>query len=218
MNNGMRRIPILMLVLIALVPLWGTPARAQIYPSSAGNILVETVARGLVHPWSLAFLPDGRMLVTERPGRMRIVELDGVTSLPLAGLPKIVARSQAGLLDVALDRDFAQNRTIYFCFNADIGGTVEVARARLDAGAAPRLDAVSIIFRQVGPPSRGSNNVACRIAQAPDGNLFVSLGDHFNPRDEAQNLDNHLGKIVRIMPDGTVPEDNPFVRRARRPS
>ena len=207
----MRRLLILTLLLVPLTH--GTPAVAQIFPSSAGNILVETVARGLVHPWSLAFLPDGRMLVTERPGRMRIVGLDGVTSLPLAGLPKIVARSQAGLLDVALDRDFAQNRTIYFCFNADIGGTVEVARAQLDAGAAPRLDAVSIIFHQVGPPSRGSNNVACRIAQAPDGNLFVSLGDHFNPRDEAQNLDNHLGKIVRIKPDGTVPEDNPFVRR-----
>jgi glucose/arabinose dehydrogenase len=207
----MRRVILLSFALMPLIS--GTQAAAQTFSSSAGPIAVETVARGLERPWSLAFLPDGRMLVTERPGRMRIVSAGGVTSAPLAGLPKIVARSQAGLLDVALDRDFAQNKTIYFCFNADIGGTVEVARARLDAGAAPRLDQVQIIFHQIGPPSLGSNNVACRIVQAPDGNLFVSLGDHFNPRDQAQNLANHLGKIVRIAPDGTVPTDNPFVRR-----
>jgi glucose/arabinose dehydrogenase len=192
------------------------PARAAdpVFPSSAGDIAIETVARGLVHPWSLAFLPDGRMLVTERPGRMRIVTRDGTLSPPVAGVPPVVARSQAGLMDVALDRGFAQNRTLYFCFNADAGFNVAVARAQLDAGTAPRLDAVTIIFRQQGPPSPGGLNVACRIAQSADGNLFVALGDHFGPRDEAQNLANTIGKIVRIKPDGAVPPDNPFVGRA----
>jgi len=196
------------------------PARAAdpTFPSSAGDIRVETVARGLVHPWALAFLPDGRMLVTERPGRMRIVARDGTLSPPLSGVPKVVAQGQAGLLDVALDKGFAQNRMLYFCFNADSGGSVHVARAELDAGAAPKLDDVRVIFRQQGPPSPGGLNLACRIAQGADGNLFVSLGDHFKPRDEAQNLANHIGKIVRIAPDGAVPPDNPFVGKSRQES
>jgi glucose/arabinose dehydrogenase len=184
------------------------------FPSSAGNLAVETVVSGLAHPWSLAFLPEGRLLVTERPGRMRIVTRDGKLSPPLAGVPKVFARSQGGLLDVALDRAFAQNQTIYFCFNADSGGNVAVARARLDSGDSPGLYDLKEIFRQDGPPSPSGNNVACRIAQAPDGNLFVSLGDHFKPRNEAQNLANTIGKIVRIRPDGTVPPDNPFVGKA----
>ena len=204
----------LIIVLAALLlPSAAAPAAAQIFPSSAGNLKVETIAGGLVHPWSLAFLPDGRMLVSERPGRLRIVTRAGQVSPPLAGVPQVYARSQAGLLDLALDRGFERNRTIYFCFNADPSGSVALARALLMADAAPKLDQVSIIFRQDGPPSRSGNNVACRIAQAPDGNLFVTLGDHFGPRDDAQNLANHIGKIIRIKPDGSVPQDNPFVGR-----
>jgi glucose/arabinose dehydrogenase len=164
-----------------------------------------------VHPWALAFLPDGRMLVTERPGRMRIVTRDGKLSAPLGGVPQVVTSSQAGLLDVALDRRFAQNQTLYFCFNADTAGAVALARARLISDEPPRLDDVRILFKQVGPPSPGLLNLACRIAQAPDGNLFVSLGDHFKPRDDAQNLGNDIGKIVRLSSDGSVPKDNPFV-------
>ncbi len=189
------------------------PGGAQVFHSSAGDIRIETIAIGLANPWSLAFLPDGRMLVTERPGRMRIVA-DGKLSPPLAGVPAVTARSQAGLLDVALDRGYAQNHTIYFCFNADTGADVAVARARLNDGEQPRLDDVKEIFRQTGPPSTSGNNVACRIVQASDGNLFVSLGDHFVPRDDAQNLANTIGKIVRIKPDGSVPPDNPFVGKA----
>jgi aldose sugar dehydrogenase len=189
-------------------------AADPIFPSSAGDVTVETVASGLVHPWSLAFLPDGRMLVTERPGRMRIVTRDGKLSPPLAGVPKVSVRGQAGLLDVALDRAFAENQTIYFCFDADAAGNVAVVRARLETGETPRLDQVTTIFQQQGPPSPSGNNTACRIAQAPDGNLFVSLGDHFAPRDDAQNLANHIGKIVRIKPDGSVPPDNPFVGKS----
>ena len=109
------------------------PGGAQVFHSSAGDIRIETIAIGLANPWSLAFLPDGRMLVTERPGRMRIVA-DGKLSPPIAGVPAVTARSQAGLLDVALDRGYAQNHTIYFCFNADTGADVAVARARLNDG------------------------------------------------------------------------------------
>jgi len=182
-------------------------AQTQTFPSSAGDLKVETVASGLEHPWGLQFLPDGRMLVTERPGRIRIVGRDGRLSPPLDGVPQVVARGQAGLLDIALDRGFASNRTLYFCFSFDGGGNAAVARARLASDTA--LADVKVIFRQQGPG--GSNNHGCRIAQASDNNLFVTLGDHFGPRDEAQNLGVGNGKIARIGPDGEIPKDNPFV-------
>jgi aldose sugar dehydrogenase len=172
---------------------------------------VETFARGLVHPWAIAFLPDGRLLVTERPGRMRIVGKDGSLSPPLGGVPQPHVGGQAGLLDVALDRDFAGNRTLYFFYSSARGGAASVARAHLTDGETPRLDEVKTIFVQQGPG--GSNNYGCRIVQWSDGNLFVTLGDHFGPREEAQDLANHIGKIIRIRPDGTVPPDNPFVGR-----
>lgn len=181
------------------------------YKSSAGPLTIETVAKGLVHPWSLAFLPDGSMLVTERPGRMRIVTRDGNLSKPLGGVPEVHSGGQAGLLDVALDNSYAQTGTIYFCFNADDSNNVAVARAQLDAGANPKLDDVKIILRQKGRAGRA--NVACRIAQAKDGNLFVTLGDHFGAKEDAQTLDNTIGKIVHIKPDGGIPSDNPFVNK-----
>ena len=191
-----------------------SPVAAQTFRSSAGDLQVETVARGLSHPWGLAFLPDGRMLVTERPGRLRIVTRDGKASPPLAGVPAVFARSQGGLHDVALDRDFAGNQTIYLCYAepASGGGRTALARGRLVDHETPRLDDVRVIFRQDGPQSSG-NHFGCRIVHMPDGNLFLTLGEHFTDRDEAQNLRNHLGKIVRIRPDGTVPPDNPFVNR-----
>ncbi len=180
------------------------------FESSAGPLQVEIVATGLVHPWSLAFLPDGKMLVTERPGRMRIVTRDGQLSAPLAGVPKPYAAGQAGLLDVALDKNFVKNRALYFCFSSDSGGNASIARATLDK-TETKLDDVKVIFTQVGPG--GSNNHGCRIAQASDGNLFVTLGDHFGPRDEAQNLLVDNGKLIRIAPDGSIPKDNPFAGR-----
>jgi glucose/arabinose dehydrogenase len=203
-------------VLITAAIVAGAPwsARAQLVKSSAGDIKVETVASGLANPWALAFLPDGRMLVTERPGRMRIVERDGKLGPALAGVPRVFTAGQGGLLDVVLDRDFADNKTIYFCFADPVegGGRTALARARLETDGSPRLEDTKVIFRQEGPLSSG-NHFGCRIAQAADGNLFLSMGDHFQPRDEAQNLANHLGKIVRVRPDGTVPPDNPFVGR-----
>jgi glucose/arabinose dehydrogenase len=191
----------------------GTRGENSSFASSAGQLQVQTVTGGLVNPWSLAFLPDGRMLVTERSGRMRLVTPEGQLSPPLKGLPEVWASGQGGLLDVALDRSFADNGNVYFCYaeRAGNGGRTAVARAKLNANAG-RLDDVKVIFRQDGPLSSG-NHYGCRIAQGKDGNLFVSLGEHFSSRDEAQNLANHLGKLIRIAPDGTAPPDNPFVGR-----
>jgi len=184
------------------------------FASSAGKLDVQTVASGLVDPWALAFMPDGRMLVTERPGRMRLVTAQGQLSPPLKGVPAVWASGQGGLLDVITDRGFAQNNTVYFCYSerSGSGGRTAVARGRLVDGTAPALDQVQVIFRQDGPLSSG-NHYGCRIVQAADNNLFVTLGDHFSFRDQAQNLGNHLGKLIRIAPDGSVPTDNPFVGR-----
>jgi glucose/arabinose dehydrogenase len=197
-----------------LAAFFATNARSESksFRSSAGPIEVSTIARGLVHPWGLALLPDGRILVTERPGRFRIVSRDGDLSPPLKNVPEVWASGQGGLLDVVLDKSFVTNKTLYFCFaeQAEGGGRTAVARATLGED---RLQDVEVIFRQEGPLSSG-NHYGCRIAQADDGNLFVTLGEHFNHRDEAQNLANHLGKVIRIAPDGSVPADNPFVGRA----
>ncbi|MGB8446691.1 MAG: PQQ-dependent sugar dehydrogenase [Pseudolabrys sp.] len=187
-------------------------ATDAVFPSSAGDLKVQTVASGLVYPWSLAFLPDGRMLVAERPGRLRIIAADGRLSPPLGNVPKVYAVGQAGLMDILLARDFAQSRTIFVCYAeaAEGGGRIAVLRARLIEDESPRLDDITVIFRQKGPVSRGLN-IGCRMVQAQDDNLFVTLGDHFGPKELAQKLDNHIGKIVRITPDGAAPADNPFI-------
>jgi aldose sugar dehydrogenase len=213
MEKTMRAVFGLALLLLAALL---RPAAGETFPSSTGPLTVETVAGGLVHPWALAFLPDGNMLVTERPGRMRIVTRGGSLSRPLAGTPNVFAANQAGLQDVILADDFATSRAIFFCYLEPYqgGGRIVVARARLLEGkrlvdvGAPRLVAVKTIFRQQGPASHGLN-VGCRIVQARDDNLFVTLGDHFEAP-MAQRLDNDLGKIVRITPEGEAAPDNPF--------
>jgi len=207
--------PIFTPIALALAFAGAAQAADPIFPTSAGNVTVETVASGLAHPWSLAFLPDGRMLVTERPGRMRIVTRDGKLSAPLVGVPPVFARSQGGLLDVALDRDFARNRTVYFSYAEpfDGGGRTALARAQLDAGEMPPLTEIKVIYRQHGSVSRGGHfggRIAQESAQDSGGNLFLTNGEHFSGRDMAQTLDNDLGKIVRIAPDGAAPKDNPF--------
>jgi glucose/arabinose dehydrogenase len=194
-------------------------AADPVFHTSAGDVTVSTVARGLEYPWSLAFMPDGEMLVTERPGRMRIVARDGRLSPAVSSVPRVFAEGQAGLEDVILARDFAQSHTIFFCYGeaADGGGRIAVARAKLVVDETPHLDAVKIIFHQKGPVTRGTSiiNIGCRMVQASDGNLFVTLGDHSANSIQArpaQTLDNHIGKIIRIRPDGSAPPDNPFVK------
>jgi len=189
-------------------------ALAQTFTSSAGAIVVEAIAQGLEYPWALAFLRNGRMLVTERAGRMRIVTRDGKLSPAIAGVPEVFAQGEGGLLDVALDRGYAQNGTIYFFFAEQIagGGRTSLARAKLVDEGMPRLADLTVIFRQEGS-SGSSMHFGCRIVQASDANLFLTLGEQFTHRDQAQNLGNHLGKIVRIRPDGSAPPDNPFVKR-----
>jgi glucose/arabinose dehydrogenase len=171
-----------------------------------------TVARGLQNPWGLAFLPDGSMLVTERPGRMRIVAADGTLGKPLSGLPDVDEGGQGGLLDVALDPAFAENRLVYWSYAeaGDGGNGTAVARGRLEGG---RLSDVRVIFRQQ-PKVSSRQHFGSRLVFARDGRLFVTLGDRGSRKDDAQTLDSHLGKIVRIEPDGRVPGDNPFVDRA----
>ena len=198
------------------------PAAAQapeIIKSNKANFRVETVASGLVNPWALAFLPEGRLLVTERPGRMRIIARDGKLSEPLEGVPTVAAVGQGGLMDVVLAPDFVETRTIYFTFaepREALNGT-SVARARLvEEGGKARLADVTVIFRQE-PAIGGGFHFGSRIAIARDGMLFVALGERYQ-RDRAQDLATHLGKVIRIRPDGTVPPDNPFVgRQGARP-
>lgn len=172
---------------------------------------VSVHAEGLEHPWSLAFLPDGRALVTERPGRMRYVSPNGELSEPIAGVPQVDARGQGGLLDVALDPDFAQNGLIYLSYaEAGSGGNgTAVARGRLNG---ERLEDVDVIFRQL-PKKNSSKHFGSRLVFDREGHLFITLGERSSFADEAQNLTGHLGKVVRIKRDGGVPEDNPFVGR-----
>jgi aldose sugar dehydrogenase len=191
------------------------PVAAQEFKSEDGPIQVVTVASGLEHPWGLAFLPDGRMLVTERPGRIRIVAADGKLSEPVKGVPEVYETAQGGLLDVVLRPKFADNRLIYWSYAEPAGGVAgtAVARARLveEGGGQARLEDLQVIFRQQ-PKVKGPNHWGSRLVFAPDGTLFVTLGERFQ-RDRAQNLNETLGKLVRINPDGSIPKDNPFVGR-----
>ncbi|MCI0330222.1 MAG: PQQ-dependent sugar dehydrogenase [candidate division Zixibacteria bacterium] len=176
-------------------------------------VKVETFASGLEHPWGLEFLPDGRALVTERPGRLRIVSPSGRLSPPLGGVPQVYARGQGGLLDVALDPNFEKNRLIYLSYSEPgEGGTAgtTVARGRLEEN---RLDSVRVIYRQAPKVSGSSNHFGSRLVFRRDGTLFITQGDRYNQRDKVQDLSNGFGKIVRINPDGTVPKDNPFIGR-----
>ena len=200
------------LAAIVAVTALSPAARAQQrFPSSAGDLVVETVAGGLENPWGLAFLPDGRMLVTERPGRLRVVGTDGKLSAPIPGVPNVAARGQGGLLDVVLDPGFAQNRTIYLSFaepRAGGNGT-SVARARLnERGTA--LEGTRVIFQQM-PTINSTMHFGSRLVFDRTGALFVTVGDRYSQRDQAQNPANHIGKVMRIRPEGGAPADNPRI-------
>jgi glucose/arabinose dehydrogenase len=189
----------------------GEPAAPRTVQTSAGAVTVEELAGGLDHPWGLAFLPDGRLLVTERAGRLRILGTDKNLSAPLAGVPTVHASGQGGLLDVALDPAFKTNKTIYLSFAEPGEGGVSTALARATLGEG-RLENVKLLFRQL-PKVTGNGHFGGRIALTRDGHLFLTTGERqkFEP---AQDLKSHLGKVIRINRDGTVPADNPFVGRA----
>ena len=173
---------------------------------------VTEFAKGLEHPWGLAFLPDGRILVTERPGRLRIVDKSGRLSAPVTGVPAVYAKGQGGLLDVAVEPEFAQSRILYLSYaEAGDNGTAgtAVARARLtDKG----LENVTVIYRQQ-PKVVSSGHFGSRIVFRRDGTLFITQGERMLFKEQAQNLASGLGKVIRINRDGTIPKDNPFLGR-----
>ncbi len=180
--------------------------------AAAQSLRAEVVARGLENPWAVAFLPQGRFLVTERPGRMRVIDADGKLGPPLAGVPAVVSGGQAGLFDVVLDSGFMANRLLYFCYSepGPGGNSTALAMARL-APDNSRLEDVKVIFSQ--RPKVASNlHFGCRIVEA-QGSLFLTLGDRFSRKEDAQKLDNHLGKVVRLTKDGAPAPGNPFLNR-----
>ena len=199
--------------------LLAAPALAQEAPRSPTpkpvklDAKVTDVAVGLEHPWGVELLPDGRFLVTERPGRLRLVGRDGKLSEPLTGVPEVYARGQGGLLDVALSPGFAQDRLVYLSFaeRGDGGAGTAVARGRLGERG---LEGTQVIWRQQPKVEGSYNHWGSRIVFRPDGTLFVTLGDRYTHRDRAQDLSTTIGKVVRINPDGSAPRDNPFVGRA----
>lgn len=205
--------PIALATLSLMLPLMPIEAEAQTAPirTEAATVRVVEIAKGLENPWGMAFLPDGRILVTERPGRMRIVAANGQLSTPLNNLPKVFDSGQGGLLDVILDADFARNRRIYFTYAEPGEGDAGTALASATLGDAA-LNDVKVLFRQQ-PKLSGGLHFGSRVVIGPDGKLWLGLGERYR-RDEAQNLTVHLGKLIRLNTDGSVPNDNPFVGRA----
>jgi aldose sugar dehydrogenase len=204
------------LAILAIAPIaLALPAAAdEIFETENGPINVEAFASGLSHPWGLTFLPEGGMLVTERGGNLRFVSDSGDVSDPISGVPQVVARGQGGLLDVALHPAFADNRLVYLTFSEagdrGVNGTA-VARGALNADMTA-LDNVEVIFRQM-PKVASNAHFGSRLVFDNDGLLWVTLGERSAAqfRVMAQDLDAHLGKVIRIHDDGSVPADNPFV-------
>ncbi|MNJ17471.1 Soluble aldose sugar dehydrogenase YliI precursor [compost metagenome] len=201
------------LLTAALLPLLAHAAPERSFKSEEGSVKVSTLAEGLNHPWALAFLPEGKgILVTERPGNLRIVSAEGKVGAPLGGVPEVWAQEQGGLLDVVLSPTFKQDRMVYLSF-AENGGEdgnagTAVGRGRLSADMA-KLEDFNVIFRQQPKLSTGLH-FGSRLVFDRDGYLFIALGEN-NQRPTSQDLDKLQGKVVRILPDGTVPKDNPFV-------
>lgn len=218
LRNGMRRISA---IVLATATLANIPAVAQprtgepvkIVTTEAGRISVENLADGLDHPWGMVFLPDGRLLVTERAGNLRILGTDGELSDLVEGVPEVFAEGQGGLLDVALDPDFETNRLVYLSYAAPgpAAGTAATAIGR-GRWAGNRIEDFEVLFRQ-DPWINGEAHFGGRIVFSPDGYLFLTTGERFQ-FEPAQDLSNHLGKIIRLNPDGSIPEDNPFADQA----
>ena len=200
-------------VFVAAGPLSGAlgASDGRIFESERHRFRLTVVASGLEHPWSLAFLPDGAMLVTERPGRLRVIRDGALDPTPVSGVPEVAATGQGGLLDVALHPRFRDNRLVYLSYaGKGRGGTgTEVARGRLSEG---RLEDLEILFA-VRPKSRGGRHFGSRLAFGAQGHLYVTTGERGDP-DRAQDPGDAAGSVIRLTEDGAVPPDNPFVGRA----
>lgn len=205
---------ILALVACLIMTTMSACTQAKTFISEKHRFEVVTVAQGLEHPWSLAFLPDGTLLVTERPGRLRVINKGQLRPQAVTGLPgNIAAVGQGGLLDVALHPAFASNRLLYFSYagHGEGGIGTEVARARLSP-AASRLENLEVIFRAL-PKSRGGRHFGSRLVFGTDDYLYITLGDRGDMW-RAQDLNDHAGSVIRLNDDGSVPASNPFVQQA----
>lgn len=204
----------------AVISGWWGRATALLLASACGlgaalaQPKAEPVASGLANPWAVAFIDGGRYLVTERGGRMRVVDADGKVGPAIAGVPRVEVGGQGGLLDLVLDSGFASNRTIYFCFSepGDGGNSTALAKARLSPDRS-RLEDVKVIFSQQ-PKVSSRLHFGCRIVEARDGTLFLVLGDRYSRMQDAQRLDSHIGKVVRLTKDGAAAAGNPFAGRS----
>lgn len=229
MNPTLRALPLALLFVAGQAFAQGVETRPPVTPykpAFAGQtrapeqklgVAIRTipVATGLKTPWGMAFVPDGRILVTEKAGALRLVEKDGKVSDPVAGTPQVLNRGQGGLLDVAVDPSFAKNRLVYLSYaepRPDGANNTAVARGKLVDGPTPRLDGLTVIYRQT-PSLNSPLHFGSRLVFGKDGTLFVTLGERFLPdgQKQAQDLSSGLGKVVRINGDGSIPEGNPFV-------
>lgn len=198
-----------MLLVCVMALAGGTlPAFSQQTDTNNNDVLVTTLAEGLNHPWGMAFLPNGDMVITERVGNIRRLSKTGKLSAPFSNVPDVVANNQGGMLDIVLDPQFAENHTIYFCFSqpGKNGSSSSVAKAVLHNDS---LQQVRTIF-SAQPYVDNGFHFGCRLAFNNNNELFITLGDRYTYMHEAQNTNNHLGTIVRINRDGSVPVDNPF--------
>lgn len=188
---------------------------AQAQPAASALPKPTELSSGFLNPWAIAPLPDQRFVLSERAGKLWLLDAQGRKQSELQGVPAVVDGGQGGLLDVVADSEFASNRRIYFCYSeaGAQAGTNSTALASARIAANERgLEDVKLLFSQ-RPKFKSQVHFGCRIAEAPDGNLFLSLGDRFSQRDDAQTLNNHHGKLVRIAKDGSIPRDNPYVAR-----
>ncbi len=214
-RSALSRLGFLVLGLAAALPACAqAPAEPQRFVSERAAFRVIPFATGLDRPWGGAFLPDGRLLVTERPGRVRLIARDGTVSPPLDGVPAVEVRGQGALLDLALAPDFAATREVYLCHSALVegGALTRLVRAQLSADATA-LEAATPVLDATPPQAQGRNHYGCRIAFAPDGALFLTTGDRHVTKPRAQRLDDLAGKVLRLARDGAALADNPLAGR-----
>lgn len=209
MNINMNK-PLIILLPFLFFIFSGCSAEEDIFSSEKHSFTIETVVKGLENPWSIDFLPDGRILVTEKPGRLRIIE-NGHLSEPVKGVPKVSAKGQGGLLDIALDPEYAKNSIIYLTYSAKGKGGVgtEVIKGELVGN---ELKNTQVIFK-LSPKSSTAYHFGSRLLFSNDGTLFITLGERAE-RERAQDIGDHAGSLIRINKDGSIPKDNPFVNNA----